>query len=102
MGYIDVVDNENRKAIDRRLSRVEGQVRGLRRMVDENQYCADILTQLAATRSALEQIGAEIAASHVQTCIVGHGCETEHDRAKSMSQDELLDELRVTLSRLVR
>ena len=102
MGYYRIVNIESRKAIDRRLSRVEGQVRGLRRMVEENQYCADILTQLAATRSALEQIGAEIAASHVQTCIVGHGCETEHDKAKLMSQDELIDELRVTLSRLVR
>lgn len=96
------MDAESRKAIDRRLARVEGQIRGLRRMVDQNEYCADILTQLAATRSALEQVGAELAASHVRTCIVGHGCDTEHDKAKPMSQEELIDELRVTLSRLVR
>lgn len=102
MGYDEEMDGESTKAIDRRLARVEGQVRGLRRMVHEGQYCADVLTQLAATRSALEQIGAEIAANHVQTCIVGHGCETEHEKAKSMSPDELIDELRVTLSRLVR
>jgi hypothetical protein len=43
-----------------------------------------------------------LAASHVRTCIVGHGCDTEHDKAKPMSQEELIDELRVTLSRLVR
>lgn len=96
------MDADSTKVIDRRLARVEGQVRGLRRMVQEGQYCADILTQLAATRSALEQIGAEIAASHVQTCIVGHGCETEHSKARLMSHEELIDELRVTLSRLVR
>ena len=71
-------------------------------MVEQGEYCSDILTQLSATRSALEQVGAELAASHVRTCIVGHGGETEHDKAKPMSQDELLDELRVTLSRLVR
>jgi DNA-binding FrmR family transcriptional regulator len=96
------MDVESRKAIDRRLARVEGQVRGLRRMVEQNEYCADILTQLAATRSALEQVGAELAASHVRTCIVGHGHDTEHDKAKPMTQEELIDELRVTLSRLVR
>lgn len=96
------MDVESRKAVDRRLARVEGQVRGLRRMVEQGEYCADILTQLAATRSALEQIGAELAASHVRTCIVGHGGDTEHERAKPMSQEELIDELRVTLSRLVR
>ena len=71
-------------------------------MVEGNEYCSDILTQLSATRSALEQVGAELATSHVRTCIVGHGCDTEHDKAKAMSQEELLDELRVTLSRLVR
>ena len=93
---------ESRKAVDRRLARVEGQVRGLRRMVEQGEYCADILTQLAATRSALDQVGAELAASHVRTCIVGHGRDTEHEKAKPMSQEELIDELRVTLSRLVR
>ena len=96
------MDAESRKAIDRRLARVEGQVRGLRRMVEQDEYCADILTQLAATRSALEQAGVELATGHVRTCIVGHGCDTEHEKAKPMSQEELLDELRATLSRLVR
>ena len=96
------MDMDSRKAIDRRLARVEGQIRGLRRMVEQGEYCCDILTQLSATRSALDQVGAELAASHVKTCIVGHGCETEHDRAKPMSQEDLLEELRVTLSRLVR
>ena len=96
------MDAETRKTIDRRLARVEGQVRGLRRMIEGGEYCCDILTQLSATRSALEQVGAELALSHVQTCIVGHGGDTEHDKAKSMSGEELMDELRTTLSRLVR
>lgn len=96
------MDAETSKMLDRRLARAEGQIRGLRRMVQQGEYCSDILTQLAAARSALEQIGAELAISHVRTCIVGHGCETEHDKAKPMSQDELIDELRMTLSRLVR
>ena len=90
------------KAIDRRLARVEGQVRGLRRMVEQGEYCCDILTQLAATRSALDQIGAELAAEHVRTCIIGHETEGAHAHAKAMTEGDLIEELRVTLSRLVR
>lgn len=96
------MDVESRKSVDRRLARIEGQIRGLRRMVEQEEYCCDILTQLSATRSALDQVGAELATSHVRTCIVGHGSDTEHDKAKPMSQEELVEELRVTLSRLVR
>lgn len=101
-GIIERMDEMSRKAVDRRLARIEGQVRGLRRMLQEDQYCCDILTQLAATRSALEQVGAEIATSHVQHCIAGQAEGTGHDKAKAMSQEELFDELRTTLSRLVR
>lgn len=93
---------DSKGSIDRRLARVEGQIGGLRRMLREGSYCVDVLTQLAAVRSALDQVGAEIAASHVQSCIVGHGSGSEHDSTKEMSQEELIDELRVTLSRLMR
>lgn len=93
---------ENSKVLlDRRLARVEGQVGGLRKMVQEDRYCIDILTQLAAARSALEQIGAELAASHVQTCILGRG-QTGHEQATRMSEEELIEELQTTLSRLMR
>jgi CsoR family transcriptional regulator, copper-sensing transcriptional repressor len=90
------------KSVDRRLARIEGQIGGLRRMIAEDKYCIDILTQLAAVRSALDQAAAELAANHVKSCILGHGTETEHDHCKPMSQDEMIDELRVTLSRLMR
>ena len=96
------MDVESRKALDRRLARVEGQVRGLRRMIEGDEYCCDILTQLSATRSALDQVGAELAASHVKTCVVGHGGEHAHQKANAMDHDELMEELRTTLSRLVR
>lgn len=95
------MDQNTKKALDRRLARVEGQVGGLRRMVQEDRYCIDVLTQLAAARSALDQIGAELAASHVQTCILGQHT-TGHPSAKPLSQDALVDELRTTLSRLMR
>jgi CsoR family transcriptional regulator, copper-sensing transcriptional repressor len=96
------MDAQVKAAIDRRLARVEGQVRGLRRMVEEDSYCVDVLTQLAAVRSALNQIGAELASGHVKSCILGHSCHVGHDHAKEMSQDELIEELEITLSRLMR
>ncbi len=71
-------------------------------MIESGEYCCDVLTQLAATRSALDQAGAEMAISHVKSCIVGHGTEEAHDQTKPMTQDELMDELKVTLSRLMR
>lgn len=97
-----MVDSNTSKAIDRRLARVEGQVKGLRRMVEDNKYCIDILTQLSAVRSALDQIGAELAASHVKSCILGHDSEEGQDECNPMSQDELVEELKTTLSRLMR
>lgn len=96
------MDEPTKATIDRRLARVEGQIGGLRRMLREGSYCVDILTQLAAVRSALDQVGAELAAAHVQSCIVGHGTGSEHEHSRPMSQEELVDELRVTLSRLMR
>lgn len=71
-------------------------------MIAEDKYCVDILTQLSAVRSALDQLGAEIATAHVKSCILGHGTETEHEHCRPMSQDELFDELRVTLSRMMK
>ncbi|HVT14259.1 MAG TPA: metal-sensitive transcriptional regulator [Fimbriimonadaceae bacterium] len=88
--------------MDRRLARIEGQIGGLRRMIAEDRYCVDILTQLAAVRSALDQAGAELAACHVKTCILGHGTGSEHEHSHAMTQDEMIDELKVTLSRLMR
>ena len=96
------MDAKDQSSLDRRLARIEGQVRGLRRLVQEDAYCVDILTQLAATRSALDQVGAELAASHVKHCMLGHAHGEGHPKAIPMSEDELVEELRVTLSRLMR
>lgn len=70
-------------------------------MLAEGEYCCDILTQVAACRAALDQVGAELAASHVKSCILGDG-DSKHERAGALTQEELLDELKVTLSRLMK
>ncbi|MDP3746165.1 MAG: metal-sensitive transcriptional regulator [Phenylobacterium sp.] len=54
-----------------RLSRVEGQVRGIARMVEEDRYCIDILTQLQAVRAALSRVEAEMLKDHLSHCIEG-------------------------------
>ena len=57
------------KATHNRLRRIEGQVRGLQRMVDEDAYCIDILTQVAAVQTALEQVAVNVLDGHVRHCV---------------------------------
>ena len=65
-----MIMQENRKASTRkRLSRIEGQVRGLSRMVEEDRYCIDIVTQIAAVRAALRRVEEEILSDHVAHCV---------------------------------
>ena len=63
-GYADARDD-----LVMRLHRIEGQVRGLERMIEEDRYCIDILTQIAAVRTALEQVGAKLLEDHVTHCV---------------------------------
>ena len=63
-GYTDHKD-----AVQKRLRRIEGQVRGLQRMVDEDQYCIDILTQISAATSALRAVAVELLEDHLGHCV---------------------------------
>ena len=60
---------KDKDQIVKRLHRIEGQVRGVERMVDEDRYCIDILTQIAAVKTALEQVGAKLLEDHVTHCV---------------------------------
>jgi CsoR family transcriptional regulator, copper-sensing transcriptional repressor len=64
-----VAHGYDKERIKNRLHRVEGQVRGIERMVEDDRYCIDILTQVAAVRTALESIGYEILSDHVTHCV---------------------------------
>lgn len=87
--------NESIKAsCIRRLSRIEGQVRGLSRMVEEDRYCIDIVTQLSAVRAALRRVEQEILRDHVGHC-VKHAMRSD-DRA---DQDRKIQELMDVLAR---
>jgi DNA-binding FrmR family transcriptional regulator len=64
VGYV-----EEKDALVRRLRRIEGQVRGLERMVGEERYCVEILDQIAAARTALEQVGLRLLENHARHCV---------------------------------
>lgn len=65
------MNRENKPRLLNRLNRIEGQVRGVARMVDEDRYCIDILTQIQAVRAALAKVESELLRGHLNHCIVG-------------------------------
>jgi CsoR family transcriptional regulator, copper-sensing transcriptional repressor len=84
------------RATHNRLRRIEGQVRGLQRMVDEDAYCVDILTQVAAVQTALEQVAVNVLDAHVRGCVAGAVQDGGADA------DEKLDELMTAVRRFAK
>jgi len=65
------MQEQTKKACRKRLERIEGQVRGIARMLDEDRYCIDVLTQIMAVRAALRKVEEEILRDHVAHCVEG-------------------------------
>ena len=79
----------DKDALKKRLHRIEGQVRGIERMVDDDRYCIDILTQVGAVKTALESLGLEILEQHVAHCV--HDALASGDvRTATRKSEELL------------
>ena len=85
--------DEEYKALINRLSRIEGQVRGVRKMVENDAYCVDILTQVSAIQAALNGFNRELLANHIRTCVM--------DDIRN-GNDEIVDELVQTLQKLMK
>ncbi len=96
------MDGESQKKISARVKRIAGQVAGIERMLEEKRYCVDILNQIAAVRSALDALGVELLTRHLETCVLGQGSGTEHESARRMTQQELLDEVKTAVSRFLK
>ena len=94
--------DETRKRISHRVNRIAGQVAGVHKMIAEDRYCVDILTQITAIRSSLDALGVELIAQHLESCVVGHGTGTEHACAKPKTPEQLVQELRKTLTRMLK
>jgi DNA-binding FrmR family transcriptional regulator len=91
-----------RQSTTARLNRIAGQVAGVQRMIDEDRYCIDILNQISAIRSALDSLGVELLTDHLESCVMGHGTESEHEGAAPMTREALLSEVRTALLRFLR
>ena len=81
------------KKLINRLNRIEGQIRGIKKMVEEDAYCIDILVQVASANAALNSFNKELLASHIKTCVA--------DDIRN-GKDETIDELVVTLQKLMK
>ena len=77
----------------RRLARVEGQIRGIAKMVEEERYCIDVLTQISAAQNAIDAVALGLLDDHVRHCVVGSEGDMQADR---------LDELMAAVGRLVK
>ncbi|MCT4619393.1 MAG: metal-sensitive transcriptional regulator [Marinisporobacter sp.] len=80
-------------ALIKRLNRIEGQVRGIKGMIERGVYCDDVLTQIAAVQSAMKGVSKLLLESHMHTCII--------DRIKSDDED-VVDEFLKTIERMIK
>ena len=89
IGYV-----QDKQQIEARLSRIEGQIRGLRKMVDEDRYCIDVLTQVSAVQSALQSVALLLLRDHTQHCVA--------EAIRSGEGSDKVRELSEAVERLVR
>lgn len=84
---------EEYKNLINRLNRIEGQIRGIKRMIEENAYCTDVLTQSSAVTAAMNAFNKELLANHIKSCVA---------QDIRNGKDETVDELVATLQKLMK
>lgn len=89
-GHAAAVDPEIKRSVLTRLRRIEGQMRGLQKMVEEERYCADVLTQVSSVQEALRGVGRAMLHNHLRHCATEAIRSEDPGRAEGM-YDELLD-----------
>ncbi|MGM0877229.1 MAG: metal-sensitive transcriptional regulator [Bacillota bacterium] len=82
-----------KKNLVTRLNRIEGQIRGIKALIEKDTYCDDVITQISATQSALNSVGKLLIEGHLRTCVV--------ERIQE-GDEEIIDELLVTVQRLMK
>lgn len=86
-------DRRTKEALAARMGRIEGQVRGVRRMIEEDTYCDDVLNQITAVEAALNGVRKIILEAHIRSCVV---------EQLSRGETEVIDELMKTIGRMTR
>ncbi len=89
------LDKANDKdALIKRLKRIEGQVKGIQKMVEDDRYCVDILTQISAIRSAINKVGTIILENHMKGCV--------SESIKEGNSEEMINELMKTIDKFIK
>ena len=84
---------EEKKIVNDRLNRIEGQIKGIKKMIENDAYCNDVLIQSAAVGAAINAFNRELLSNHIHSCVV---------RDIREGKDEVVDELMVTLQKLIK
>jgi len=84
---------KDKKKLVNRLSRIEGQIRGIKKMIENDAYCNDVLIQSAAVGAAIKAFNRELLSNHIHSCVV---------RDIREGKDEVVDELMLTLQKLIK
>ncbi|AZB43131.1 CsoR family transcriptional regulator [Bacillus sp. FJAT-42376] len=82
-----------KKNLTSRLNRIEGQIRGIKRLIEEDTYCDDVITQIAASQAALNSVGRLLLEGHMKTCVA--------ERIQA-GDEEILDEVILTIGKLIK
>jgi DNA-binding FrmR family transcriptional regulator len=83
----------SKKELQRRLARVEGQVRGVSKMVEDDRYCIDVLTQISAIQAALDKVALGLLDDHARVCVIG---------GEERQREERTEEMMAAVGRLLR
>lgn len=89
--------NNDKEAIIKRLNRIEGQVKGIQKMVEDERYCVDILVQISAIRSAINRVGNIILENHIKGCVSNSIKDGE-----TQESEELISELMETINKFTK
>ncbi len=84
------IQNEPKEDVLRRLNRIEGQVKGIKRMVEEDTYCVDVMNQVSAVHEALRSVGKILMRNHLQHCVTDALRDGDEDKAEKTYQ-EMMD-----------
>jgi CsoR family transcriptional regulator, copper-sensing transcriptional repressor len=87
---LSVMSTDQKKRVITRLKRIEGQIAGLRRMIESDTYCVDVLTQVSAAQGALGRVGEIVLGAHIETCVTG-AFEHGGDEERRSAIEELMD-----------
>ncbi|MGL5347603.1 MAG: metal-sensitive transcriptional regulator [Peptostreptococcaceae bacterium] len=90
----ELSQNNDKEALIKRLKRIEGQVKGIQNMVEDDRYCVDILTQISAIRSAINKVGTIILENHMKGCVT--------QSIKEGNSEEMVQELMSTINKFVK